>query len=194
MRSNAVLSVADKAIECDLDNLDKAARLYYIDVGLANYFYELSMRDLSMGNARGGLAENFVFLELDKRDPNYGLFHKNPVFGTYGQGEIDFLEYSKETHCTFAIDVKCGKRSSKTALKLLSDRIADYVLYVRSNTKGGIGDPGILTIPIYLFDRFDFDSNLNPPAQPSLYREKVYEAIEEVKEQKELDAKFWEDD
>jgi hypothetical protein len=103
-----------------------------------------------------------------------------PTFGTYQDGEIDFLVFSFSTNCTYALDITTGQSASTTADKLLADRIADFVLRARSGSCGGIGEPGVLTIPIYLIGRFDFDSTINPPLKPSLRRERLLEtALEE---------------
>jgi predicted AAA+ superfamily ATPase len=179
LKSNRILSSADRAIECDTSNLAYSSRLYYTDVGLANFIYESYMNNKNKSNFIGALAENFVFLELDSRAEEFSSIYQSPIFGTYDKGEIDFLVHNRKTICTFAIDVKHGKDSSKTAIKLLSDRKVDYALYVRSDSRGGFGAPGIITIPIYLIGRFDFEFTENPPEQPSLYREemdKLYEA------------------
>jgi predicted AAA+ superfamily ATPase len=126
-----------------------------------------------MSSAKELLAENFVFLELNKIEYDPGPDRKRPTWGTYQNGEIDFLFYSRKTKCTYAIEVKVGDGSSKTGDKLLLDRIADFVLYARSGSHGEIGDPGILTIPIYLIGRFDFDLMINPPLKPSFNREAI---------------------
>ncbi|MDR1639547.1 MAG: AAA family ATPase [Clostridiales bacterium] len=193
MENNMVLCSANKAIECDITKLDYDARLYFIDVGMANYMYEMYCGAEESSNYAGALAENFVFLILDKKDHNISILHRKPVYGTYGKGEIDFLEYSKITYNTFAIDVKCGNGSSKTAIKLLSDRIVDYIVYARTTSSGGFGEPGMLTIPIYLIDRFDYGITDNPAVAKSFHRIKVEQMKKEIEEQKRQDELVFEE-
>jgi predicted AAA+ superfamily ATPase len=101
------------------------------------------------------------------KDPALHEYVDEPSIGKKLIGEIDFLHRSKTTGKTAAVEVKKGGKSSKSAKYLLEKGIVDYVLYVRDgeNVKGGISSDGkIITIPIYLIDRFDFDKDYQKQA------------------------------
>jgi hypothetical protein len=175
-----VLGLCSRAVECDFSNLVYGSRLYYKDMGLASYCYG-QMAKASEGNINGAVAENFAYLELDGLDRALGAAHVPPVFGTWHNGEIDFLAFSKKTSCTYGIDAKCAKGSSRTAIRLLREGILDYVVYARANTTGGFGSPGTMTIPIYLLQRFDFDTiYTDPSAKPSKRRQEFLESTSNV--------------
>ena len=72
-----------------------------------------------------------------------------------GRGEIDFYLKSLRTRKTYAIEVKTGKKQSKTVQDILDKRKADYVVYAKGNTHGGVRD-NIYTIPIYGIGKFEF--------------------------------------
>ncbi len=57
---------------------------------------------------------------------------------------------------TYAVEVKAGKNSGKTAEEILEKRKADYVLYAKGNTHGGIHG-NTYTIPIYGIAKFQFN-------------------------------------
>jgi predicted AAA+ superfamily ATPase len=147
-----ILGFCDRAYECDITVRQPQSRVYYMDMGIATHCYNAAK--INPIEAKGLKAENFVYLSLDRLDPYNGPSHEVPVFGTYKGGEIDFLMASSSK--TFAIDVKSGSEGSRTAMKLLEDKIVDYVLYARSNCKGS-RDGNVMNIPIYLIERFDFD-------------------------------------
>jgi predicted AAA+ superfamily ATPase len=169
-----VLGFCSRAVECDTRELIYGSRLYYMDIGMASYCYR-HVAEEDPKNVNGAIDENFAYLEMYRRDP-FTTELKMPIYGTYKNGEIDYLVFSKETCCMFGIDVKHGSGSSKTANKLLNEEIVDYVLYARSGSCGGFGKPGVLTIPIYLLNRFDFDAQHdNPPVKPSRRRKDALE-------------------
>jgi predicted AAA+ superfamily ATPase len=142
--------------ECGFKRAKSRSRLYYTDIGLSNMLFNGLSED--KGNIDGIIAENFVYLHMDNLSKLPDLLHKDPVFGTYGNGEIDFLHKSRITSKRFGIDAKQGKNPSHTANKLLSDGKIDYILYARNSSIGGYQEGGILTIPIYLIGRFNFDA------------------------------------
>ena len=101
--------------------------------------------------------ENFVYLDL-KRRISYPreIALETPAFSTWGKYEIDF--FVKSVHAgqhTYAVEVKTGKNSGKTAEEILEKRKADYVLYAKGNTHGGIHG-NTYTIPIYGIAKFQF--------------------------------------
>ena len=82
-------------------------------------------------------------------------FLETPAFATLEQGEIDFYVKSLKTQKTYAIEVEAGKKNSKTVQMILEKEKADYVIYAKGNTHGGIKD-NVHTIPIYGIGKYDF--------------------------------------
>ena len=80
-----------------------------------------------------------------------------PMFGTYKEGEIDFLVNSRENYKTYGIEVKAGKSEGKTAAQLLADQKVEAVYFLKGNTYGGIAERNI-TVPLYLVSRVAFDA------------------------------------
>lgn len=60
-----------------------------------------------------------------------------------------------KTNIRYLIEVKAGKGTATTALKALNQGKADMLLYLKGDTKGG-RDGKILTLPIYMLERFKF--------------------------------------
>jgi predicted AAA+ superfamily ATPase len=164
MTQSGVLIWCDRARDCDLGKIEGDSRLYFHDIGMASSRFRKATDNAR--NQVGIISENFVFLAMDRLDPDLGLSHRKPVFGTLGNREIDFLHYSRVTKKTFAADVKYGEGSSKSAKALLNAGKVDYILYVRKSTCGG-RQGKILTIPIYLMERFDFDADYDDHSQAS---------------------------
>jgi hypothetical protein len=129
--------------------------LYYTDIGLASGLFGNHHADDR--NINGIIAENFVYSLLYLRDAYHKLGIDRPIFGTYGNKEINFLVPSKITKKKFAIDVTTGSSSSESAQAMLNDGLVDYVLYARENSHGGRTEGKTMTVPIYLLGRFDFD-------------------------------------
>ena len=97
-----------------------------------------------------------MFLDLKRRIvPPGEIALETPAFATMGRGEIDFYLKSLRTRKTYAIEVKTGKNQSKTVQDILDKRKADYVVYAKGNTHGGVRD-NIYTIPIYGIGKFEF--------------------------------------
>jgi predicted AAA+ superfamily ATPase len=152
-----VIGFCGRAVDCDLRNIIYNSRIYYTDIGIATHSLRKA-KGIDARNASGAIAENFAYIELDRLDPSIHITHQSPCFGTYMNGEIDFLVFSHATACTFGIDVKSGKGQSRTGIRLLGDGIIDYLVYARPGSTGGVGGPGTLTVPIYLLGRLDFDA------------------------------------
>ena len=62
---------------------------------------------------------------------------------------------SIRTEKTYAVEVKAGKNSGKTALDALEKKKVDYILYTKGNTHGGTVEK-IVTIPIYGIAKYKF--------------------------------------
>ena len=78
------------------------------------------------------------------------------MFGTYKEGEIDFLINSRENYKNYGVEVKAGKSEAKTAQQLLKDEKVEAVYFLKGDTYGGMADRKI-TVPIYLVGRVQFD-------------------------------------
>ena len=87
--------------------------------------------------------ENFVYLDLKRR-----ISYPREI-------ALETPAFSTDQH-TYAIEVKTEKNSGKTAEEILEKRKADYVLYAKGNTHGGIHG-NTYTIPIYGIAKFQFN-------------------------------------
>lgn len=89
-----------------------------MDVGLAHYFLT---KTGCAGSARKGIInENFVYLDLRRRIVHPSeIALETPAFATLGNGEIDFFVKSLRSEETYAIEVKTGKNSGRTAIEAL---------------------------------------------------------------------------
>lgn len=152
--SSGILGFAGKLSECNILDFKAKARCYFMDVGLTNYF--LTHIGCSESDIAGIINENFVYLDLKRR-----IYHpseialETPVFATLGNGELDFFVKTIKKQELYAIEVKAGKKNSKTVQEVLERKKADYVLFAKGNTHGGIHD-NIYTIPIYGIGKFKF--------------------------------------
>ena len=121
---------------------------------MARYF--LKAGGIKENAASGYLSENFVYIDLLRRNRNMELSGISPMFGTYKTGEIDFLIGNIVNDKTYGIEVKAGKAIGKTAQMLLDDGKVEAVYFLKGDTYGGITDRKI-TVPIYLVGRVRFD-------------------------------------
>ncbi len=152
--SSGIIDFAGKLPECSILNYKAKARCYFRDVGLANYF--LTKAGVSRAASAGILNENFVYLDLRRRITHpCEIALETPAFATLGNGEIDFYVKGLASEKTYALEVKSGKNSGKTAMEALEKKKADYVLYVKGSTCGGQAG-NIITIPIYGISKFRF--------------------------------------
>lgn len=152
--SSGIIGFAGKIKDCNILDFKPKARCYFMDIGLTSYF--LTHIGCSESDVSGIVNENFVFLDLKRRIvPPGEIALETPAFATMGRGEIDFYLKSLRTRKTYAIDVKTGKNQSKTVRDILDKRKADYVVYAKGNTHGGVRD-NIYTIPIYGIGKFEF--------------------------------------
>lgn len=152
--SSGIIGFAGKIKDCNILDFKAKSRCYFMDIGLTSYF--LKHIGFNEGDIAGIVNENFVYLDLKKRlVPPAEIALETPAFATLGQGEIDFYVKSLKTQKTYAIEVKAGKKNSKTVQMILEKEKADYVLYAKGNTHGGIKD-NVHTIPIYGIGKYDF--------------------------------------
>ena len=152
--SSGIIGFAGKLPECSVLDFKAKSRCYFMDVGLAYYF--LTKAGVPREAVSGIINENFVYLDLRRRIAHPSeIALETPAFATLGSGEIDFYVKTLSSEKTYAVEVKSGKNSGKTAVEALEKKKADYVLYAKGSTYGGKAD-NIITIPIYGISKFKF--------------------------------------
>lgn len=155
LQSAGILDFAGKVSECKIMDFKGRCRCYFTDLGLAYYFFRRI--GVTSSDIQGMLHENFVFLELRRRAERLKeIALETPAFATYMGGEIDFFVKSllgKES--IYVLEVKSGKNAAPTGQKALEDGKADYLLLLKGNTQGGQAGK-VLTIPVFLFQKFEF--------------------------------------
>lgn len=152
--SAGIIGFAGKLIDCNILDYRAKARVYFMDIGLANYF--LIKAGCSDNDRNGIINENFVYLDLRRRIflPSE-IALETPVFATLRNYEIDFYVQTIKGQRTYAIEVKAGKNNSKTIKEVRDKNKANYILFTKGNTHGGV-DGNIYTIPIYGISKFRF--------------------------------------
>lgn len=155
LQSAGILDFAGKVSECKIMDFKGRCRCYFTDLGLTYYFFRRI--GVTSSDIQGMLHENFVFLELRRRAERLKeIALETPAFATYKGGEIDFFVKSllgKES--IYVLEVKSGKNAAPTGQKALEDGKADYLLLLKGNTQGGQAGK-VLTIPVFLFQKFEF--------------------------------------
>lgn len=159
--TNKSLYSCDKVINCDLLNVENDQRFYFNDLGILNYL--LVSMEIEEGISKGILNENYVCIVLK----NKNLMTN---FGTFANYEIDFL--IKDSEYIYGIEVKSGKDSGKSVKMAYKKGMINKILYLKGDTFGGIeGD--IITIPIYLFERFKF----KPSREKNLQNLEIFQSF-----------------
>lgn len=149
-----IIGYCGKITELDILNFKSASRCYFMDLGVANYYFTRVGTDSR--TLAGTLNENYVYINLNKRlDFPPEIAFESPAFATYKGGEIDFVTQSLRTSTRYLIEVKSGKGIAPTSLKALEHGKADRLLYLKGNTKGGT-DGKIDTLPIYMLEQYRF--------------------------------------
>lgn len=153
--SAGVIGFAGKIQDCKILDFKAKARVYFMDVGLTAYF--LTQTGCPKSDIQGTVSENFVFLDLKRRinSPREIAF-ETPAFATLGENEIDFHVKTIGKQRTYIIEVKSGKKSSKTVAAVQKMNKAEYILFAKGNTHGGVNE-NVITIPIYGIGKFKFD-------------------------------------
>ena len=151
---SGIIGFGAKIVEMDILDFKPGRRCYYMDLGVANYY--LTRVGAPKATKNGILSENYVFINLLKRQnfPEEIAF-ETPAFASYKGGEIDFVVQGIKNYTRYLVEVKAGKGTAQTSMRALKDRKADCLLYLKGNTKGG-QDGNILTLPIYMLERFCF--------------------------------------
>lgn len=154
LSSSGIIGFAGKLPECNILDFKAKSRCYFMDVGLTSYF--LMHIGCSEADIAGIVNENFVYLDLRRRIGHPSeIALEIPAFATLGNGEIDFYVKTIKGHKSYAVEVKAGKKNSKTIQTVLEHNKADFILFAKGNTHGGIAD-NVYTIPIYGIGKFLF--------------------------------------
>ena len=152
--SSGIIGFAGKITNCNILEFKPKSRCYFTDLGLTSYF--LTHIGCPESAVSGIVNENFVFLDLKQRIiPSAGIALETPAFATMGSGEVDFYLKSLKTQKTYAIEVKTGKNQSRTVQEILDKKKADYIVYAKGNTHGGVKDQ-VFTIPVYGIGKLEF--------------------------------------
>lgn len=151
---SGIIGFCAKITELDIMDFKAAGRCYFMDLGVANYYMKRIGTDERALN--GTLNENYVFINLKKRqDFPPEIAFETPASATYKGGEIDFVVQSLEGNRRYLVAVKTGKGKAETAQKALKAGKADQILYLKGNTKG-VEDGKIITVPIYMLEKYKF--------------------------------------
>ena len=138
----------------DVLDFKPGRRCFFMDPGVADYY--LNRVGTTQTAVCGRLNENYVFINLLKRqDFPEEITFEMPAFATYKGGEIDYVVQTIMGHKRYLVEVKSGKGRAATALKALEAGKADYLLYLKGNTKGGM-EGKIFTLPLYMLEQFEF--------------------------------------
>ena len=151
---SGIIGFCGKIIEMDFLDFKPGRRCFFMDPGVAAYY--LNRVGTTEAAVNGTLNENYVFINLLKRqDFPEEITFEMPAFATYKGGEIDYVVQTIWGHRRYLVEVKSGKGRAATALKALEAGKADYLLYLKGNTKGG-REGKIFTLPLYMLERFEF--------------------------------------
>lgn len=158
LQESHIIGYASKAVDCDYKQIKDNSRYYFLDMGLAYHF--LSRTGVPYETVKGLLAENFVYLTLRRRIENGPeIAGIAPWFASYEKtkGELDFYARSLLDYKNYGIEVKSTDASAKTARKLLEDKKLDYLYLLKGDTKGGIAEGKMFTMPLCLADKICFN-------------------------------------
>lgn len=155
LQHSGIIGFCGKVIELDPLDFKSRSRCFFMDVGLAHYY--LSRAGADYATIQGILNENYVYINLKKRqDYPEEIAFEMPAFATYKGGEIDFFVQTIGENKKYAVEVKSGKNAGNSAKKALEQGKVDYLLYLKGNTKGGIHDK-IITMPIFMIEEYRFE-------------------------------------
>lgn len=161
LQESHIIGYASKAVDCDYKQIKDNSRYYFLDMGIAYYF--LSRTGAPYDTIKGLLAENFVYLALRRRIENTNeIAGIVPWFASYEKinGELDFYVRSLVDYKNYGIEVKSTDASAKTAKRLLEDKKLDFLYLLKGETKGGIAEDKIYTVPLCLADRIRFGNSV----------------------------------
>lgn len=148
-----------KISNCDSNIKKFNQRYYFCDVGILNYL--LSNLNVNPSSVIGALNENYVATVLYNKNIKIS-------FATFDNYEIDFLVF--KDNISYGVEVKSGKGNGKSIQKAYQKNLINKIVYLKGDTYGGIKD-NIITIPIYLFERFIFG---NAPSDEKMNKSCIF--------------------
>lgn len=132
----------------DINDIQPACRLYYMDCGIANYIARQT--GIVESNIEGMLTETFVYSELNRlyneKSSKRKVKEKVPCFSVLNNYELDFMLLSSK-NIIYGIEVKTNTGDPKS-LKIFVDKKLVNKGIVAKKTKGGHNDK-FDTIPIF---------------------------------------------
>lgn len=147
-----IIGYCNQMIECNPSDIAFNRRFYFMDLGICRMFIDMVSPDES--SVKGIINENFVYLDILRRIDDMDISAYSPTFGTYKDGEIDFI--IRKDYKNYAIEVKTGKGASKTARQVMADHKVEAVYLMKGDTYGGV-EGNMITVPIYLAGRVKYD-------------------------------------
>ena len=163
MSESHILNYADR-VDLESNEVYPSERMYFEDIGLANYLCNRYNIDISAKN--GLLAETFVYKQLAENDFFDRFYFDRPAFAIYNQYEVDFYVRSKYDDLRYGIEVKAGNNKGISINKLLDRGLIDIVINAKGSSGYGSKDQKY-TIPIFLFSKFEFNEG------PKVFRETI---------------------
>ena len=149
-----IIGFCGQANDCNPITVSMNSRFYFLDLGVCQYFLDKAGADLAA--IRRLVSENFVYIDLLKRTKAMEIAGIAPMFGTYKEGEIDFLVNNRENYKNYGVEVKAGRAAGRTAQQLTKDGKVEAVYFLKGDTYGGIAERTV-TVPIYLASRVSYD-------------------------------------
>jgi len=148
---SGILEPCGRVNDCDPSMITPESLFYFADLGIANHLYE--QLPVQESNVYGAICENFAYACI--RDMK-GVIPKEPCFGTYGPGELDYLFFVKSGGkvIPIGVEVKGGKDAGNTARELLKNGKIAYLINAKVDTKGGYHE-NTFTIPLPLLGKFN---------------------------------------
>lgn len=132
----------------NINDIQLARRLYYMDCGIANYIARQT--GIVESNIEGMLTETFVYSELNRlyneKSSKRKVKGKVPCFSVLNNYELDFMLLSSK-NIIYGIEVKTNTGDPKS-LKVFVDKKLVNKGIVAKKTKGGHNDK-FDTIPIF---------------------------------------------